>query len=146
VFAPDDATTFWDTPKVGSCVAAGNHPAPYDPMTCQVCAGPEFLCEKLIEEGTCEYPNNFCVTTLTNRADSSRTVIHRCGNYRDANNEWFQGSSDDDKCRQFDENNVYTVDMQCTYACIKDNCNAIINPTVGQTGKGSGGIMWFPSK
>ena len=129
VFAPDDATTFWDTPVRGSCVVAGNYKTPYDPIQCQVCAGPEFLCEKLITEQTCEYPNNFCVNRLENRVDGTRAVIHRCGNYRDAAVEWWSGTSDDDRCRKFDENFVYTNAMHCTYACITDNCNLPVNTT-----------------
>ena len=43
--------------------------------------------------------------------------------------EWFLGSSDNSRCQNFVENNIYTTDFQCTYCCTKDDCNAPLRPS-----------------
>ncbi|XP_060555370.1 mucin-2-like [Ruditapes philippinarum] len=97
-------------------------------VTCNVCAGPEFLCEKLFAPQTCSPPNNYCINKLTNHIDGTRMVTRHCGNFDTCYREWFLGSSDSDKCRNFEDNNIITLDFDCTYCCTSDNCNKPIKP------------------
>jgi len=93
-------------------------------IQCHVCDPnlPPELCELVTVETTCTAPNNFCFTFVDNHADGSKTVQRSCGNFQRAWTEWWQGTSDDDKCRErIDITN--TIDFVCTFACEKDNCN-----------------------
>ena len=92
-------------------------------IQCHVCdpAVPE-LCELITVETTCTAPNNFCITFVDNHDDGTKTVERSCGNFDRAWREWYQGTSDNDKCRERidrDQNLAFT----CTFACEKDNCN-----------------------
>ena len=92
-------------------------------IQCHVCdpAAPE-LCELVTVETTCAVPNNFCMTFVDNHADGTKTVLRGCGNFDRAWREWWQGTSDDDKCRERIDIEQH-LDFTCTFACEKDNCN-----------------------
>jgi type IV pilus assembly protein PilA len=93
------------------------------PIQCHVCdpALPE-LCELVTVETTCTAPNNFCFTFVDNHADGTKTVQRSCGNFERAYREWWQGTSDDDKCRERIDIEQH-LDFTCTFACEKPNCN-----------------------
>jgi hypothetical protein len=80
------------------------------------------LCEQITVETTCTAPNNFCFTFVDNHADGSKSVSRSCGNFQRAWTEWYQGTSDDDKCRERVDLTT-TFGFTCTFACEKDNCN-----------------------
>jgi hypothetical protein len=80
------------------------------------------LCELVTVETTCTAPNNFCFTFIDNHADGTKTVQRSCGNFERAYREWWQGTSDDDKCRERIDIEQH-LDFTCTFACEKDNCN-----------------------
>jgi type IV pilus assembly protein PilA len=92
-------------------------------IQCHVCdpSMPE-LCEVVTVETTCTAPNNFCFTFIDNHEDGSKTVQRSCGNFARAYREWWQGTSDDDKCRERIDVEQ-KLDFTCTFACEKDNCN-----------------------
>ena len=93
------------------------------PIKCHVCDPAVLdLCELVTVETTCTAPNNFCFTFVDNHADGSKTVQRSCGNFQRVWTEWWQGTSDDDKCRERIDN-TNTIDFVCTFACEKDNCN-----------------------
>ena len=73
-------------------------------------------------ETTCTAPNNFCFTFIDNHEDGTKTVQRSCGNFARAYREWWQGTSDDDKCRERIDVEQ-KLDFTCTFACEKDNCN-----------------------
>jgi type IV pilus assembly protein PilA len=125
------ATATTPTPAAKPAVAAaapagtGRRPgaAGQAPIQCHVCdpALPE-LCELVTVETTCTAPNNFCFTFIDNHADGTKTVQRSCGNFERAYREWWQGTSDDDKCRERIDIEQH-LDFTCTFACEKDNCN-----------------------
>ncbi|CAG2242353.1 unnamed protein product [Mytilus edulis] len=93
-------------------------------ISCMVCTGPPVICEKLYNPELCSDPNKpLCLTEVANQQDGSRTVIRRCGTEAECRRDWWSGSSDNDKCINFDINYIYTLQFQCTYCCTTDNCN-----------------------
>jgi len=99
-----------------------------DSVKCRTCdpAMPD-ICELVHQEITCDAPNNWCITFVDNHQDGSKTVTRGCGNFDRVYREWYQGTSDDDKCR--DRINVQTnLDFTCTFACGSDNCNDNLRP------------------
>ncbi|XP_053387452.1 serine-rich adhesin for platelets-like [Mercenaria mercenaria] len=125
------ATTLLTTTPVP--VKTTTHKPPYTipprPTTCKVCSGPLFLCEKLYVDKTCDAPNNYCINKLSNHKDGTRTITRDCGSFDTCYRDWFLGSSDSDKCRNFEDNNIITLDFDCTYCCIEDGCNESIRPS-----------------
>lgn len=93
------------------------------PRQCHVCdpSAPPELCQQLTIETTCAYPKNYCMTEVNNHADGSKDVRRYCGSYEDMYREWWQGTSDDDKCRVID--GTVTEDVRCTFGCETPNCN-----------------------
>ena len=55
-------------------------------------------------------------------------LFYRCGNFDTCYREWFQGTSDYDKCDTVSEDNFQKLDFQCTFCCVENNCNADIRP------------------
>ena len=110
-------------PPEGTALRPGD--AAKQDLQCHVCdpnAPPE-LCELVTTEVTCTYPNNFCVTFVDNHQDGTKNVIRRCGNFADDTyREWYQGTSDNDKCRERVDA-TQNVDFTCTFTCEKANCN-----------------------
>ncbi len=97
-------------------------------VKCRSCMpGMEDMCEVLHEEMTCAAPNNWCVTFVDNHADGSKTVNRGCGNFDRVYREWYQGTSDDDKCRER-LGSTQTLDFTCTFGCGTDNCNDNLRP------------------
>ena len=54
--------------------------------------------------------------------------FHRCGNVTSCYNEWYLGSSDDDKCRALSASSTLNYRFECTFCCIKDGCNVDLHP------------------
>ena len=97
-------------------------------VKCRSCTpGMEDICELVHEEITCAAPNNWCVTFVDNHADGSKTVNRGCGNFERVYREWYQGTSDDDKCRERLDS-TQTLDFTCTFGCSADNCNDNLRP------------------
>jgi hypothetical protein len=99
-----------------------------DPVKCRSCvAGMEDICERVHEEITCAAPNNWCITFVDNQADGSKNVSRGCGNFDRVWREWYEGTSDDDKCRErIDLTNTFA--FSCTFGCGADNCNDNLRP------------------
>lgn len=95
---------------------------------CAVCAGPPEACEIAFYEDDCQPPNHYCINHISNLDDGRKLVNRRCGNITTCYNEWYLGSSDDDKCRQLSSSTVLTYKFECTYCCIKDGCNVDLHP------------------
>lgn len=110
-------------PPEGTALRPGD--AAKQDLQCHVCdpnAPPE-VCELVTVQATCTYPNNFCVTIVENNQDGTKNVTRRCGNFTDdVRKEWWQGTSDDDKCRERIDVEQHT-DFRCTFTCEKANCN-----------------------
>ncbi|XP_053386602.1 hepatitis A virus cellular receptor 1-like [Mercenaria mercenaria] len=96
---------------------------------CAVCSGPAFLCEKLYAPTECHPPNNYCINTIVNHKDGSKSVNRTCGNFDTCYREWFLGSSDNDKCRKLSASDEQRLDFQCTFCCVEDNCNTPLHPS-----------------
>jgi hypothetical protein len=105
---------------VGTAIRPGA--AGQAPLQCHTCdpAVPE-LCELVTVSTTCNYPKNYCMTAVDNHADGSKDVKRYCGDYEEMYREWWQGTSDDDKCRAVDQG--VSLDFRCTFACETANCN-----------------------
>lgn len=119
----------WDGSLRGKCEAqfpAGSEP--YADLRCKKCIGPIEICETLYEEVSCAWPNNYCVNHIKNDIKGQRTVERGCGSFKTVYNNWYVGTSDNDKCRRFDEQFVMTLEFECTYACRGDNCNKKLHP------------------
>ena len=103
-------------------------PAQVASIKCRSCvAGAEDVCEVLHEEITCTAPNNYCVTFVDNQDDGSKIVKRGCANFERVRVEWYQGTSDNDKCRErinVQQNLAFT----CTFGCTTDNCNDNLRP------------------
>jgi prepilin-type N-terminal cleavage/methylation domain-containing protein len=104
-------------------------PAQVASIKCRTCtAGAEDVCELIHEEITCTAPNNYCITFVDNQDDGSKIVKRGCGNFQRVHDEWYQGTSDDDKCRErinVQQNLAFT----CTFGCTTDNCNDNLRPS-----------------
>ncbi|WAR31477.1 hypothetical protein MAR_034019 [Mya arenaria] len=96
---------------------------------CATCFGPPGICEQLYHMTACQPPNNYCINVISNRADGSRIVKRSCGNVDTCYRDWYVGTSDSDKCQNFDDRYVYTLDFDCTFCCTKDRCNVPIHPS-----------------
>ncbi|KAH3779296.1 hypothetical protein DPMN_157097 [Dreissena polymorpha] len=93
---------------------------------CHQCTGPIQICEQIHFSKLCLYPNNYCINHITNHLDGTRTVNRTCGNFDTCYREWHLGTSDEDKCDVI-KNNQH-VDFQCTFCCIKNDCNVPLRP------------------
>jgi len=89
---------------------------------CATCSGPEFLCEKLFDIQECPDDKPFCINQITNRKDGTRSVVRGCGTTDTCYKEWFLGSSDIDKCRNWDDQ-FRTLDFDCTFCCYPHDPN-----------------------
>ncbi len=89
---------------------------------------PPDICEMLTQEKVCDQNTPFAMNVLQNNNDGSRTVERKCATQDECYSEWWQGTSDVDKCRRFDENFVMTLKFDCTWCCTGKNCNAGIKP------------------
>lgn len=99
-----------------------------DSVKCRSCtAGLEDLCELVHEEITCTAPNNWCITFIDAHADGTKTIQRGCGNFNRVYTEWYQGTSDDDKCRER-LGTAQTIDFTCTFGCSTDSCNDNLRP------------------
>jgi hypothetical protein len=102
--------------------------APVASIKCRGCiAGAEDVCELVDEEITCTAPNNYCITFVDNQDDGTKIVKRGCGDFERVRTEWYQGTSDDDKCRErinVQQNLAFT----CTFGCTTDNCNDNLRP------------------
>ena len=60
--------------------------------------------------------------------NSSFPFDYRCGNFDTCYREWWQGTSDEDKC---DDLSIWSqkIDFHCTFCCTKDNCNIPVRPS-----------------
>ena len=99
-----------------------------DTQMCHFCAGPLAICEQLHTSQPCPLGYNFCATHVTNHLDGTRSVTRGCASYPFIRREWWQGTSDDDKCDKAAVPNQH-VDFQCTFACVKPDCNAPLRPS-----------------
>lgn len=143
-------TPFDGTPDTGQCVDSPQKASldpdydPYGDTKCQACSGPPMICERLHHDATCTWPDNICINKLTNHDTGAREVVRRCGNADEAIHEWYQGTSDNDRCTTFNPKFVQTLDFECTFACVTDNCNEWINPTFGNSDDKNLRIMYIP--
>jgi type IV pilus assembly protein PilA len=97
-------------------------------IKCRSCTpGAEDVCELIHEEITCSEPNNYCITFVDNQDDGSKVVRRGCGNFQRVHDEWYQGTSDDDKCRER-INVEQKLAFTCTFGCTTDNCNDNLRP------------------
>ncbi|KAL4219573.1 hypothetical protein ACF0H5_022147 [Mactra antiquata] len=95
---------------------------------CETCSVSVELCDVLHEPTNCEPPFNYCINKIINKRNGDREINRSCGNFTMCYKDWFLGSSDNDKCRGYDENNIVTLDFSCTFCCVTDGCNAKIRP------------------
>ncbi len=84
-------------------------------------------CESIYKPVTCTSPNNYCITFLDNQADGTKKVTRGCGNYQRCYTEWYQGTSDNDKCRER-INSEQLLEFTCTFCCTTENCNENLRP------------------
>ena len=114
-------------PVKGGCVGAGTREGDfYADVKCEVCSGPPQICEQVHATRTCKYPNNACGNIITNRLDGTKSVTRGCASYDFLRRDWYQGTSDEDKCDVI-KNNQH-VDFQCSFGCTKDKCNNPLRP------------------
>ena len=92
--------------------------APLGAVQCNQCLpdNPD-LCELIYAPAPCNDPNNrFCITYMQNAADGSRVVQRGCGSFNRCVTEWYQGTSDNDKCRDVNDHTL-ALDFTCTFCC-----------------------------
>ncbi|XP_053376882.1 SCO-spondin-like [Mercenaria mercenaria] len=99
------------------------------PRSCFTCEGPPVICERLNSPSKCPPEKQFCINTLNNFRDATRTVDMRCGTREECKNGWFDKYAKDSKCTNFDQSYIYTNQFHCEFCCDTDNCNQIINPS-----------------
>jgi prepilin-type N-terminal cleavage/methylation domain-containing protein len=134
ILSPIQGKPFDETVASGKCVEppkkATTDPDwnPYGDTTCQVCSGPPQICLRLHHPTTCKWPNNICMNRVVNKPSGAKEVYRSCTNAETAYREWYLGSSDSDRCQTFQNGNVYTLDFECYFACLDDNCNTPLSP------------------
>ncbi len=107
---PAKPTAPGGAPPEGTALRPGD--AAKQDLQCHVCDpnAPPDLCELVTVQATCTYPNNFCVTIVENHQDGTKNVTRRCGNFvDDTYKRWYQGTSDDDKCRERIDRDTITL-------------------------------------
>jgi hypothetical protein len=116
--APD----FRKGPVAGYCAPKGNRQGDaYADVQCHQCSGPQQICEQIHSSKPCPWPNNACGIYIKNNLDGTRAVTRGCISQDAAWRDWWQGTSDEDKCDVI-KNNVH-VDFSCTFACKGADCN-----------------------
>lgn len=127
----------WDGKSlIGRCMVVfpASRQNPYADMTCQKCItlggdpSNDPPCDFLSEDVICPWPNNYCLSELTNHDDGSREVKRGCASRKTVYDGWYMDSSDNDKCRRFDESSVMALAFECVYGCVGNNCNSNIHP------------------
>ena len=86
------------------------------------------LCGQATIEKVCDQNTPFAMNVVKNTIDGNQTFERKCATESECLSEWWQGTSDVDKCRLFDSNSIYTIDFDCSYCCTGKNCNAGIRP------------------
>ena len=114
-------------PVSGRCANPGSRPADYyADVQCHQCTGPAQICEQIHVPTTCKWPNNVCGMHITNHLDGTKTVIRGCASTRFTYVNWYEDTSDEDKCDVIKNNQK--VDFQCSFACTKKDCNSGLRP------------------
>ncbi|KAH3799831.1 mucin-2-like [Dreissena polymorpha] len=108
--------------------APGHYTLPQVATQCAVCMGPPEICEQLTRIVPCNPPNNYCINTIHNRVDGTRSVNRTCGNIDTCYRDWYVGTSDNDKCQEFSQLRAYTVEFDCTFCCVTNKCNLLLKP------------------
>ncbi|KAL3884342.1 hypothetical protein ACJMK2_024489 [Sinanodonta woodiana] len=97
-------------------------------ISCFECTDDPSGCEYNYQPVTCSSPNNYCINALTNNGDASRVIIRRCGNYDECVHDWWDTYSDNELCKNFNQDTPYNMAFDCKFCCVKDACNEKINP------------------
>ncbi|XP_069122577.1 uncharacterized protein [Argopecten irradians] len=103
-------------------------PKPTTPISCYVCDGPPFLCERSITPQKCSSDQQFCLNKLVNNNDGTRTVLRYCGTENECKAQWFDRTSDRHECTNYDTSHMYTHGFECTYCCTSPLCNHDLVP------------------
>ncbi|XP_021340331.1 uncharacterized protein LOC110441493 isoform X2 [Mizuhopecten yessoensis] len=97
-------------------------PKPTRPTSCNLCNGPPFICEDRYIAHQCQsVDQQFCVTTIHNNDDGTRSVFRSCATETDCRGA--NRSSDDRRCRDYDPSNLYLDDFRCSWCCNTALCN-----------------------
>ena len=123
---------------------------PIKPVSCQICRGPKFICERSHvltvcdvsmsshKSGTVNSDLQYCINDIENLKDGSRYVTRRCATAEEVNKDWFKGKPTlnlaggkelgaggrlDPNVYQY--NVVILQDFHMTFSmpCKGDNCN-----------------------
>jgi hypothetical protein len=90
-----------------------------EPIGQYVCSGPPKICERLFHGTTSKDPATpYGILHLVNHDTGARDMTREFGNYDRALHEWYQGTSDNDRCTNIDLSFVQTLDFECTFAYI----------------------------
>jgi hypothetical protein len=87
------------------------------------------MCKVLVDEVTCSYPKNYCMTQLIIKVDGDYSIKKYCGDFAEMYGEWWLGTSDVEKCDFTGKTPVVSlltnhISLKCTYACQGNLCNA----------------------
>lgn len=78
---------------------------PIKPVSCQICRGPKFICERSHvltvcdvslsshKSGTVNSDLQYCINDIENLKDGSRYVTRRCATAEEVNHDWFTGKT-----------------------------------------------------
>ncbi|MDG1753059.1 MAG: hypothetical protein P8I03_15580, partial [Thalassotalea sp.] len=146
-----------------------NNPAPQaiQPISCHVCRGPKFICERSHVSRTCAASDlsvaakaagrtvadlQYCMNDIENLKDGSRYVTRRCATADDVNNDWLKriqattaGSTLDNQCGKYNVVVLQDAHFSCALPCKGDNCNleSVPDVTIGLKAGNAQGIE-FP--
>lgn len=94
------------------------------PVSAIVCSGDTCgLIPGLDPSEQCSAATPFAVTTFKNSDDGSQVFTKSCGSQNFCERDWWQGTSDRTECIQFDTDQTYYRNFECSYCCTSDNCN-----------------------
>jgi hypothetical protein len=115
-----------DQPPKGRAFPSGATFSAYHCGTGKPGEPPNVICERLGPRSSnlkrCG-PNQLPYLKLVNHDTGGREVEMGCMDRDTCVHEWYQGTSDNDRCTTFDTKFVQTLDFECTFCCVGDACN-----------------------
>ncbi|VDI74361.1 Hypothetical predicted protein, partial [Mytilus galloprovincialis] len=93
-------------------------------ISCHLCRGPKFICERSYASAVCPDPSQqFCINDVENLKDGSRYVTRRCATKAECDKDWITESSYRNECSHYNVVILQDAHFECSFCCQGDNCN-----------------------
>lgn len=108
---------------------------PVAPVSCHLCQGPKFICERSHATQVCaDNPvETYCINNVENLRDGSRYVTRECATAQKARDA-FNTADHNTKpeCVNYDTQNLVDSHFTCSFPCRGNNCNIETVPTTNR--------------